>query len=432
MTPLRGTVRDFLALVARAVFENPFGEERRRVDLELSRAPATLGRGEVVDRVLARLDAELAALGGRRPLDVQSYSGEDREWVELALLFALFHRYADDFDALIRREIRAEERPLEVDFAERALADFATHGFGKEEAEHYFSIFWQMRRAFHFIEHTLVGECPSMVRLRESLWNGVFTHDLRLYARLLHRSMEDFSTFLTGETGTGKGTAAAAIGRSGFIPFDRRRHRFGASFADAFVSLNLSAFPASLLESELFGHEKGAFTGAIERHRGVFERAERHGAIFLDEIGEVDTTTQIKLLNVLEERTFRPVGSHRTLRFEGRVIAATNGDVAELRSSGAFRDDFFYRLCSDVIELPTLRQRVAEDRGRVRCQIGRGGGGRDQPRAAGGIRLARQRARAGAVRAPRVGDPTLPSGSERAGSRRERALARHRRRHLVE
>src|SRR5262249_11429725 len=108
------------------------------------------------------------------------------------------------------------------------------------------------------------------------------------------------------------------------------------------------------------------FTGAIERHRGVFERSLRHGAIFLDEIGEVGLPTQIKLLNVLEDRSFRPVGSHRSLRFEGRVIAATNRDLAALRRSGAFRDDFYYRLCSDVIEVPSLRRRIAEDPGELR------------------------------------------------------------------
>jgi two-component system, NtrC family, response regulator HydG len=370
MSPLRGTTRQLLQLTARAVFANPFGEERRRLDLELSHAPAALARGEVVDRVLARVDRELAALGGRRPVSIEDYAGEDRELVELGILFALFHRHADAFDTLIRAESAADERPLPVEFARQAFADFAAHGFSDEEARRSFAIFWQMRRAFHFIEHSLTGECPSMVRLRESLWNNVFTCDLRLYARLLHRSMEDFSTFLVGETGTGKGTAAAAIGRSGFIAFDARRGRFSASFVDAFLAINLSAFPPSLIESELFGHEKGAFTGAIERHQGVFERALAHGSIFLDEIGEVDATTQIKLLNVLQERSFRPVGSHRTLRFEGRVIAATNRDVASLRQSGRFREDFFYRLCSDVIELPPLRQRIAEDRGELRRLLG--------------------------------------------------------------
>src|SRR5207253_1060927 len=107
-------------------------------------------------------------------------------------------------------------------------------------------------------------------------------------------------------------------------------------------------------------HRKGAFTGAIDDHAGVFELCDAHGALFLDEIGEVGIPIQIKLLQVLQERTFTPLGSHDAKRFAGRVIAATNRPLAEMRRGGAFRDDFFYRLCSDVIMMPTLRQRIEE------------------------------------------------------------------------
>ena len=102
-------------------------------------------------------------------------------------------------------------------------------------------------------------------------------------------------------------------------------------------------------------------TGAVEHHEGIFSRGSASGALFLDEIGEVSIPVQIKLLQVLQERTFSPVGSHEELRFEGRVIAATNSPIDTLRARGVFRDDFFYRLSSDVITLPPLRQRLAED-----------------------------------------------------------------------
>ena len=172
--------------------------------------------------------------------------------------------------------------------------------------------------------------------------------------------MEDFSTLLLGETGTGKGQAAAAIGRSGFIPYLPDERRFAANFTETFIAINLSQFPETLIESELFGHRKGAFTGAIDHHQGVFERCSAHGALFLDEIGEVAIPVQIKLLQVLQERTFTPLGGREKKRFSGRVIAATNRPLDRLRSERRFRDDFFYRLCSDVIEMPTLRQRLAE------------------------------------------------------------------------
>jgi transcriptional regulator with PAS, ATPase and Fis domain len=172
--------------------------------------------------------------------------------------------------------------------------------------------------------------------------------------------MEDFATILEGETGTGKGSAAAAIGRSAFIPFDRKKSRFIDNFTQTFIAINLSQYPESLIESELFGHRKGAFTGAVDDHEGLFERCSRHGALFLDEIGDIRISTQIKLLQVIQERTFTPVGGHDQKRFDGRVISATNRSIIELRRQKRFRDDFYYRLCSDIIPVPTLRQRIEE------------------------------------------------------------------------
>src|SRR5690606_26738023 len=157
------------------------------------------------------------------------------------------------------------------------------------------------------------------------------------------------------------GQAAAAIGRSGFVPFDEAKGAFAASFTELFVPINLSQFPETLIESELFGHKKGAFTGAVDSHAGVFSRCSPNGAIFLDEIGEVSIPVQIKLLRVLQDRVFTPVGSHEERRFEGRVIAATHRDLTRLREQKTFRDDFYYRLCSDVIEMPPLRERLAEE-----------------------------------------------------------------------
>jgi transcriptional regulator with PAS, ATPase and Fis domain len=103
-----------------------------------------------------------------------------------------------------------------------------------------------------------------------------------------------------------------------------------------------------------------AFTGAVDDHEGLFERCSRHGALFLDEIGDIRISTQIKLLQVIQERTFTPVGGHDQKRFDGRVISATNRSIIELRRQKRFRDDFYYRLCSDIIPVPTLRQRIEE------------------------------------------------------------------------
>jgi transcriptional regulator with AAA-type ATPase domain len=352
-----------LTVVSEAVFCNPFSARRGELDRSMESFGAHAHGREQLDRMMAQvgLGAPAAAREGEiRPVDVRHYSAPDRELVEHGLLFVLFHRYSEAFDAHIRQQIETGDEPCTLEIGDELMRTLIAHGFDQEAALRYLAIFYQMHRAYHFIDGTLRGRGRSMQRLRELLWASVFTHDVRRYDRYLWNRMEDFSTILLGETGTGKGTAAAAIGRSGYIPYDRRRKRFVESFTRAFSAINLSQFPESLLESELFGHRKGAFTGAVEAHQGVFERCSAHGAIFLDEIGEVCAPVQIKLLNVLQERSFTPVGSHESRRFSGRVIAATNRSLDELRLEGRFRDDFYYRLCSDVIEVPTLQERFSQ------------------------------------------------------------------------
>ncbi len=154
----------------------------------------------------------------------------------------------------------------------------------------------------------------------------------------------DSTVLVTGETGTGKELIARAI------------HKRSPRSARAFVSVNCSVIPRDLIASELFGHEKGAFTGATQRHLGRFELAEG-GTIFLDEIGELPAETQVALLRVLQEREFERVGGNRPIRCEVRVIAATNRDLPAAVAAGAFRSDLFYRLNVFPIEMPPLRKR---------------------------------------------------------------------------
>jgi len=352
--------REFYAALADVVFGNPFTSQRAELISRL--APGVpLGDMTTHREVLAQAVGPRLGPWLREGVPaLQRLSAEDRRLLEPPLLYVTYHRYVPQLDALIERQAGQGGAPLAVPFGDELIADLVQSGFPEERATHYFVMFFQLRRAFYFILGSLAGECESMRRLREALWNNVFTHDMRGYDTALWNRMEDFSTVLLGETGTGKGSAAAAIGRSEFIPYLPAQRRFAANFAESFITINLSQFPETLIESELFGHRKGAFTGAIDHHQGVFERCNAHGALFLDEIGEVSIPVQIKLLQVLQERTFTPLGGHEKKRFSGRVIAATNQRLDKLRRDGRFREDFFYRLCSDVIEVPTLRQRIAE------------------------------------------------------------------------
>ncbi len=155
------------------------------------------------------------------------------------------------------------------------------------------------------------------------------------------------TVLIEGESGTGKELVAHAI------------HRLSTRTKGPFVAVHCAALSANLLESELFGHEKGAFTGATERRRGRFEMADG-GSLFLDEIGEIDAAIQVKILRVLEERAFERVGGQETIETDTRLIAATNRNLREMMDQGKFREDLFYRLFVVVLRLPPLRERAGD------------------------------------------------------------------------
>jgi sigma-54 dependent transcriptional regulator, flagellar regulatory protein len=353
--------RQFFTALAGIIFSNPFDDVRADISALVPGAERSTGASDhPFGGMLPALEERLAALAAAGVNSAKDVAARDREPFRYALLFRVYHHYVDHLDALIAEQLSRGDEPAATPFADDLLAELGACGFNTDEAVRYMALFYQLRRAYYFIADSLLGDSPAMGRLRHALWNNVFTVDVRIYEKHLWNRMEDFSTLMLGETGTGKTSAAAAIGRSGLIPFDPKRGCFAASFTSTFVAANLSQYPQSIIESELFGHRKGAFTGAIDHHQGLFERLSNYGSLFLDEIGEVSVPVQIKLLTVLQERRFSPVGSHEQLRFDGRVIAATNRSLDELRASGDFRDDFLYRLCSDVIEVPPLRQRLEE------------------------------------------------------------------------
>ena len=181
----------------------------------------------------------------------------------------------------------------------------------------------------HFDRRNIIGRSPAMVNLLETVGQV---------------APSEATVLITGESGTGKELVAGAI-------------HYNSSRKDGpFVKINCAAITETLLESELFGHEKGAFTGADRRKEGRFYQA-HHGSLFLDEVSEMSLTMQVKLLRVLQEREFTRVGGEKTIQVDVRVIAATNKDLPELIRQGDFRDDLYYRLNVVGLEIPSLRNR---------------------------------------------------------------------------
>jgi DNA-binding NtrC family response regulator len=352
--------REYFRNLTEFAFRNPYEKESLLLAYRVAGGKYPAGdqlRGKVYETIKKRIE-KVTAHG---QLNWKQFSGEDRYLVRHALMHDSYYRCFSKFDDLILRQIEEDLSDHPLPFAEETLSLMRSRGFSIKDSLQYFGLFYQLRRAWYFINHALIGQSRSMQTLRSHLWRSLFTSFPAVYEKALWDRMEDFSTFLVGETGTGKGTAAKAIGRSGFIPFNEKKLNFSENFRHNLIEINLSQFPESLIESELFGHKKGAFTGAVDDHDGIFALCSPHGSIFLDEIGDVSVPIQIKLLKVLEERRFSPVGGHNTLQFNGRIITATNKSLMKLEQKKTFREDFYYRLCSNIIIVPTLRQQLYED-----------------------------------------------------------------------
>jgi transcriptional regulator with AAA-type ATPase domain len=234
---------------------------------------------------------------------------------------------------------------------------------------HLFACYFQVRRAFHFIFRNIVGASMPTARLRAAIWQSIFTHDMRRYRQVLYDRMGDLTTLIIGASGTGKELVARAIAMARYIPFDHKTRSFKEDFAQGFFPLNLSALSPTLIESELFGHRRGAFTGALEDRIGWLEVCPPAGAVFLDEIGELDPAIQVKLLRVLHSRQFQRLGDTKSRPFRGKIIAATNRDLPGEIAAGRFRRDFYYRICSDIIRTPALQEQLRESVGDLRSMI---------------------------------------------------------------
>ncbi len=365
--------RNKIELLAELTYTNPFVPERIALERRiLGRAyrPTRGGvwsfepgphAGENTERIRQQIEElaevlRLRLVGGAR--------GDDREYQlydDLVLHLLYFRMDQGARAAGDPAWVRSPAAWAKFQSDHRRYLDCGDIAFPSRGAgPHLYAMIDQIHRAFHNIFHSVIGRSGAVSRLRAAIWQSIFTHDIRRYHRSLYRHMNQIATLIIGPSGTGKELVASAVGRSQYVPFDPRNNRFAVDSTESFFALHLAALPTTLVESELFGHVQGAYTGAVRERKGWLEVAGPNGAVFLDEVGEIDASVQVKLLRVLQNRTYQRLGEVTTREFVGKFIAATNRDLRREIERGAFRQDLFFRLCADVIRTPTLREQLSD------------------------------------------------------------------------
>jgi len=373
--------RNLLEAVSRLAYCNPFLPDRVALEREVlgtefvegepvwSYRADQPGPRENVWRIYRRIEPLAAELRARLRAGVEPRE-RDLVLYEDCVLHLLYTRYYGNFyEAGFTGSVKEDHWRFYNHFLDDWRLFFQIDGVRfptGHDTCHTFACFRQIQRAFEYVFRDIIGSSLPAARLRGSIWQSIFTHDMRRYRRTLYARMGEFATLITGPSGTGKELVARSVAESRYLPFDEQRLTFANEAADSFFPINISALSPTLVESELFGHRRGAFTGAVADRKGWLETCPDTGSVFLDELGDLDPAIQVKLLRVIETRTFHPVGGTAGRQFRGKLITATNRNLAGLIAKGAFREDLYYRLCSDQVTTPSLAEQLADSPGVLR------------------------------------------------------------------
>ena len=317
--------------------------------------------------------ALITALVGRMlpPIRDRYKAGAQPNAADRAIYLACcLYRLYDTYDTRLQTLI--DGKTCAAPFYDAYLADYEHYlGFLPKapdlpSAVRLFEILYQIRRAFHYIYTEVRGVSLPTALLRARIWDAIFGGPLDDYGLHQWDRRHRISTLIQGPSGTGKELVANAIARSGYVPFNVKTKKF-ADHDNYYAALNLLAFSAGLLESELFGHRKGAFTGASRDKKGLLATVPRFGSVLLDEAAEIEPRMQIQLLRLLQERTFRRVGDEgHEIELHARILTATHRNPAEWMALGRLREDFFRRICMLKIVTPSLRERFDDSPAEVR------------------------------------------------------------------
>ncbi len=340
------------------------GSEFKELGEDWNRDPRILVNNPNIHR-LSEISRKIADSSRERFLSFRTQNS-DTQLYEKIIYYLTFYTFIQDLEKLSQEHFNQPHKHVKVGFFDK-FDQFLRHYLGDEDRitdndiDHIFAICFQVRRAFNNIFRFFIGASDEAMQLRARLWQSIFTHNLDRYWRSLASRMQLISTLITGPSGSGKEVVARALVASQYLPFNRSTGKLARSMGELYYPVNLAALSQTLIESELFGHKKGAFTGALNDRKGFFEVCPPEGMVFLDEIGETSAEIQVKLLRLLQSRRFQPVGSTSEQEFHGKVVTATNRNLEEEIKQGRFREDLYYRLCSDIIVTPSLHAMMSSD-----------------------------------------------------------------------
>jgi hypothetical protein len=378
-------VRGFLELITRIAESNPFSLQRAELETTATGAvwrPEPLHSSNRLERekqaslLVKHLVDCLQSVVGEMLHSSSRIPSEEQVLYRNAVWFWSYHHFREQFDQHITlcnstpdQDLRMGNDTYRSFHAELEKYFHFSPGVGyrqdplcmnEQDLAEIFAFCFQLRRGYQGILQRIIGISPSVAQLREATWEAIFTRRLLWSFQFLKDRMANFSTLILGKSGTGKDLVAETIGTSQYTPYHPEKDCFAINFKAAYRAVNLSALSPTLIESELFGHTKGAFTGATATRKGHLELSSPYGALFLDEIGDLSPEIQVKLLRVLQSREFFPLGERHPKRFYGRILSATNQEIPALVSEGRMRTDFLYRIGAIVIHVPTLSQRFSE------------------------------------------------------------------------
>jgi DNA-binding NtrC family response regulator len=357
----------FMETVARLHGTNPFEpafEELVKVALRDRYVPAagvSCSAQGVPSENLRRLEEPVAMAVvpvAQRLANGVAGTQREREVYQGAALWGLWQEFGTRIQGLVLAD--EVEVPFYDEFAQSCRFFFGYPGFSVPEPAHLFALFYQARRAWHFIGSRIRGGSPSAAAARAAIYRANLAGDVCAYASGLYLHMDKVPVLITGETGTGKEEAAKCIGWSRYVPVDPKTRRLVTSYKEDFHVRNLAAGAKDLIESALFGHKRGSFTGAIGEATGCFSLPKPHGTLFIDEVGELALDLQVKLLRPLEARECLPLGATRPHEIWGRHVFATNKNLERMCQEEMFREDLYHRMNSVRILMPCLRQMRAE------------------------------------------------------------------------